>query len=680
MLNESYRARRRVHRWGANALAVVCVFAFSAARAEVRLPRTIADHMVLQRDAALRIWGWADPGEHVVVEFHDARVATRAERNGRWSAVVGPFAAGGPFEMTVSGKNRLAIHDILIGDVWLASGQSNMAFPMQAMGDWRTGVKDADLEIARAYFPRIRLFQVAQRATPLPQEDVAVEEGGWRAVTPENVAAFSAVAYLFGRELHEHYRVPIGLIDASAGGTAIEAWMSPDSLRPFAEFHGALQALARATPGNEAAYAAYVKRKVSWYERHGRDDRGRVAGRDLWAQQDFDDSAWPTISEPRPASMWGKDFNGFSGVLWLRKEVLIRPEQAGHEAILFLGHMLQDDTAYFNGQQVGATRGYAKERVYVVPGKYVRAGRNVVAVRLVGLRDNETDASLVGILAGELHAEVGGAVIAMKGDWKNQTGADLRDLPAGDPTVLGGHPSLAAAPTVLFNAMVNPLTSYRIRGVIWYQGETNVGRAAQYRALFPALIRDWRRRWGDDFPFLFVQLAGFGPELAESADCPWAELRESQASALSLQNTAMASAVDIGDATDIHPKNKQDVAHRLALAAERLSYGENLVSSGPTVRSLQIEGSRIRVRFSNPGSELFIKDLYGYVRGFEIAGADGKLVRARGRQVGQDVVIFNDRIREPVYVRYDWSNTPDGNVFNSAGLPAVPFRSVVPAR
>ena len=374
---------------------------------------------------------------------------------------------------------------------------------------------------------------------------------------------------------------------------------------------------------------------------------------------------------------------GFQRIQWrrlasLRKVLWIQPEQVGHDVILFLGNMLQDDTTWFNGQQVGATRGYAKEGVYVVPGKYVRAGRNIVAVRLVGLRDNQTDASLVGILAGELRAEVGGAVISLSGDWKYQTGADLRDLPAGDPAVLAAHPALGGAPTVLFNAMVGPLTSYRIRGVIWYQGETNVGRAAQYRALFPALIRDWRHRWENDFPFLFVQLAGFGPQLPESAECPWAQLRESQASALSLDNTAMASAVDIGDASDIHPKNKQDVAHRLALGAERLSYGENVLYSGPTFRSVQREGSRLRVRFSNPGSELVIRDPYGYVRGFEMAGADGEFVWARGMQVGEDVVLFNDRIRRPVYVRYDWSNTPDGNVFNSAGLPAAPFRSGIP--
>lgn len=668
----------RAHGWRAASIAALCLLTFSLARADVRLPRVLADHMVLQRDAPLRIWGWADPGEHVTIEFHDAKITADADRNGRWSAVLGPFMAGGPFEMTVSGKNRLAIQDILLGDVWLASGQSNMAFPLQAMGDWRTGVNNADLEIARAYSPRIRLFQAAVRATPLLQQDVVVQEGGWHAVTPETVAAFSAVAYFFGRELHARYRVPIGLIDASAGGTAAEAWMSGDSLRPFAEFHGALADLARATPKNEAAYAAYVRRKVSWYERHGMDDRGRIGGREIWAQPDFDDSAWPVISEPRPQAAWGKDFSGFSGVVWLRKEVSIQPEQAGRDVILFLGNSLQDDTTYFNGKEVGATHGYAPERIYVVPGKYVHAGRNVVAVRLVGLRDNDTDASLVGILAGKLHAEVGGAVISMTGLWRYQTGADLRDLPVADPKVLAAHPSLGGAPTALFNAMIGPLTGYRIRGVIWYQGEANTDRAAQYRALFPALIRGWRRRWGYDFPFLFVQLAGFGPELPESAECPWAELRESQASALSLPSTAMASAIDIGDATDIHPKDKQTVAHRLALAAERVSYGENVVDSGPTYRSMRIEGSRIRVSFLNPGGELVIRDKYGYVRGFEIAAADGKFVWAEGKRLGQDIVLFNDSIREPVYARYDWGNTPDGNVFNSEGLPALPFRSGPP--
>jgi sialate O-acetylesterase len=625
------------------------------------------------------VWGWADPGERVVVEFQGARVARKADREGRWSAALGPFAAGGPFEMAVSGRNRLTLHDILIGDVWLASGQSNMAFPMKPMGDWRTGVKDAEREIAGASFPRIRLFGVALRSTPLAQEDVAAKEGGWHAVTPQSVGEFSAVAYLFGRELHQRYRVPIGLIDASWGGTFIESWMSEDSLRRFSEFHQQLDALARATPSNEAAYADYVQRKARWYDEHGLDDRGHIEGRDVWAQPAFDDSAWATITEPRLPTRWD-DFEGFGGIVWLRKELLIPPEQAGKDVTLHLGYLMQDDTTYFNGEVVGITRGYAKPRDYQVPGKYVHAGRNVLAVRLVGLRDNEGDRTLMGIAADAdtLRAAAGGVVISMNGTWRCQPGADRRDMPLPDPAVIAAHPSLAAAPTVLFNAMIGPLTSFRLRGVIWYQGESNVERAAQYRALFQALISGWRRRWGYEFPFLFVQLAGFGLERAQAEECHWAELREAQAAALSLPNTGMAAAIDIGDATDIHPKNKQDVAHRLALAAMSLSYGEDVVHSGPAFRSAQIAGNRVRIEFSNPDSELMIRDRYGYVRGFEIAAADGKFVWARGERIGPHIELFNESVREPAYVRYDWGNTPDGNVFNTAGLPAAPFRSTVP--
>jgi sialate O-acetylesterase len=679
-MNRRQRSRRPAQRWQAGLVAAIALLAFDCARADIRLPRILADHMVLQRDAPVSVWGWADPDERVVIEFHGARAVSKADRHGRWSAVLGPFAAGGPFEMTVSGRNRLTMRDILIGDVWLASGQSNMAFPMKPMGDWRTGVNDAEREVASANFPRIRLFGVALKSTPLAQEDVVAKEGGWHAVTPQSVGEFSAIAYLFGRELHQRYQVPIGLIDASWGGTFIESWMSEDSLRPFSEFRKPLDVLARATPSNEAGYAEYVQRKARWYEEHGLDDRGHIAGRDVWAERSFDDSAWLTITEPRLPIRWD-DFEGFGAIVWLRKELLIPPELAGKDVTLHLGNLMQDDTTFFNGEVVGITRGFAKPREYQVPGKYVHAGRNVLAVRLVGLRDNEGDRTLTGIAAGAdtLRAEVGGVVISMNGTWRYKPGADRRDMPLPDPAVIEAHPSLAAAPTVLFNAMIGPLTRFRLRGVIWYQGEANVERADQYRALFQALISGWRRRWGYEFPFLFVQLAGFGPELAASEECHWAELREAQAAALSLPNTSMASAIDIGDATDIHPKNKQDVAHRLALAAMTVSYGEDVVHSGPTFRSARIEGNRVRVEFSNPGSEIVIRDRYGYVRGFEIAAADGKFVWARGERIGPYIELFSENVREPAHVRYDWGNTPEGSVFNSAGLPAAPFRSRVPA-
>jgi sialate O-acetylesterase len=283
----------------------------------------------------------------------------------------------------------------------------------------------------------------------------------------------------------------------------------------------------------------------------------------------------------------------------------------------------------------------------------------------------------------QLSAEIGSAAISLAGAWSYQPGPDLRDFPMLDAATIAVHPwpmSPQYSPTVLFNGMINPLIQFRVKGVIWYQGEDNAidNRSAQYRTLFPALIRDWRRHWGYEMPFLFVQLAGYGPNRSEPAEYSWADLREAQYMALSLPGTGMATAVDIGDENDGHPKDKQDVAHRLVLAAAKTAYGENIISSGPTYQAMQIEGSRIRIKFSDIGAGLLIKDKYGYGRGFEIAGADDKFVWAQARRDGQDMMVSNDAINHPVAVRYDWSNTPDGNVFNLEGLPAIPFRTDIP--
>ena len=396
--------------------------------------------------------------------------------------------------MTVSGKNTVVLHDVLVGDVWLASGQSNMEFPLRGSGAWKTGVYDAEQEVLAANYPQVRLFKVHQKVAFRPATDIDAD--GWVAVTPETVGNFSAVAYLFARELHERYRIPVGMIEADWGGTVAEAWVSEAGLRAFPEF---------------------------------------------------------------------------------RKPI---------------------DTV-------------------------IRANEQTAAAELI----------------------------------KNPS-----------------------TPTVLFDGMIDPLTHFGIKGVIWYQGEANAidNRAAQYRRLFPALIEDWRSHWGYDVPFLFVQLAGYGHNKDEPAEYPWAELREAQSMALSLPATGMATAIDIGDENDIHPKDKQDVAHRLVLAAAKVVYADNIVYSGPTYQSMKIEGNRIRIEFSNVGSGLLIKDKYGYCRGFEIAAGDGKFRWAQARQDGHDIVVFNDAVSQPVAVRYDWSNTPDGNVYDKEGLPALPFRTDAP--
>lgn len=649
---------------------IITLGAVHGAVAEVRLPGVIGDGMVLQRDSKIHVWGWSDPVESVEISFKGASVKTKADRAGRWSVSLGPYSAGGPYDMSIEGKNSLKVRDILIGDVWLASGQSNMEL---ALGEFfGLHVDNADRELAAASFPQIRLLRIQQKTAPRPDSDTSSE--GWRAVTPESVARFSAVAYFFGRELYQRYHVPIGLIQAAWGGTVAEAWMSDAAVRKFPELAESTKKLAGISEEARADYRDYAQRRSAWYLAHAQDDRGRVDGGNTWADPKFDSSAWPTISLPQDFAACGKNFDGFAGTIWYRRTLSVPPEQAGKPMSLGLGLMAFADVTYFNGQQVGATRGFLTSREYVVPAKYVRAGENTVVVRLTGI--NEPTFACTGLFDpnDSMTATVGTTKLALNGVWSYSPAPDLRDFPRADAVTRAANPS-PNAPTTLFNGMINPLARMRVKGVIWYQGEANVDRPAQYRTLFPALIMDWRQQWGYELPFLFVQLAGFGANEPQPAEYPLAELREAQTMTLSVPATGMASAMDIGNEHDIHPSNKQDVGHRLAQVAAKVAYGENVVDSGPTFESMKTDNQQIRIRFANVGSGLLIRDKYGYGRGFEIAGADGKFQWAQARLDGEDIIVSSPLIQQPAAVRYAWSNTPDGNVYNREALPAVSFRT-----
>lgn len=642
-------------------LAAACLTS-TLASATVRLPKLVGDNMVLQRDTKLPLWGWAAPGETVTVTFRGKTYPAKAAgADGKWTVTLPPTAAGGPFEMTVQGSNTLTIRDILVGDVWVAGGQSNMEFRLQDKVD------NHEQEIATANYPQIRLLDVQNKVAYQPQAEF--ESAGWLVCSPQTVGTFSAVAYFFARDLHQRYHVPIGLIATNWSSSPAEAWMSAPVLKTFPEFQPLVTTLEQTPGGYAQATAEHAEKMRAWQKLLISQDQGYPAGGPSWASAAASPQGWGTMTLP---GLWEKstaELREFDGVVWLRKELTLPPEAAGQPLTLALGQIDDNDSTWFNGVKVGSTTGNQHPRRYIVPAALVKAGRNVITVRVF-------DASGGGGFVGPpetLQAETGTSRVPLAGDWLYQVGLDVKKLPA-KPAAPSGY----KGPLALYNGMIAPLLPYAIKGVIWYQGEANATRAGQYRTLFPALITDWRQRWGQgDFPFLFVQLANYMPDQPQPADYEWAELREAQAQTLRLPNTGMAVAIDLGNVHDIHPHNKQDVGTRLALAARRVAYKETqLVHAGPTYQALTVQGPQARLAFTNIGGGLVLKDPAGpLLKGFALAGADRKFYWAQGKLDGNTLVLSSPDVPKPVAVRYDWGNSPFPNLYNKEGLPAVPFRT-----
>jgi sialate O-acetylesterase len=649
---------------------ILTALAFTAlaapmAQATVRLPALVGSHMVLQRDRPVPVWGWADAGEAVTLTFAGQTYAASApDATGRWQATLPATPAGGPYTLTVRGQNTLELTDILLGDVWLASGQSNMQFKVK---DGNRGgyqpTDNADQEIAAANWPNIRFFTVSQTAAYRPQAEVAGT--GWQVCSPATVAGFSAVAYFFSRDLYRQYQVPMGVVVSSWGGTPAEAWTSADGLKTLPEFGANVAAFAAKTTTLRDDQLAYEARQQALLQNMRAHDKGYLPGGKTWAAPDLNARAWPTMALP---GLWEATpgLNTYDGVVWFRKEIDLPARMAGQSLTLTLGKIDDADSTFFNGVKVGSDSGYDQLRRYQVPATLVRPGRNVIAVRVV---DTGGGGGIAGTPA-ELVLSGVGQSLPLAGAWQYQVGLDPQDVPA--PPFPGGG---QMAPTALYNSMIAPLIPLAIKGVIWYQGETNADRAAQYRTLFPALINDWRQHWGAELPFLFVQLANFQPTKPQPSESAWAELREAQAQALHLPRTGMATAIDIGNPADIHPHNKQEVGRRLALAARRTAYGDTkLVASGPTYAGMTAKGSTIQLKFSSVGKGLLVKGGPA-LQGFAVAGADHQFHWATARLVGNEVLVQSAQVNTPVAVRYDWADSPTGNLYNKEGLPTVPFRT-----
>lgn len=640
--------------------AVLFIYFHSFIFAAIKLPALVGDNMVLQRNANINIWGWADSGEKVSIQFQGKQFKTTTNPDGKWKLVLPSYQAGGPYKMTIKGKNTITIQNILVGDVWLASGQSNMEFQLK-------NANNSAEEIKSANFDRIRLFSVAKNYSFQKKQELSSE--GWKVCSTTSVENFSAVAFLFGREIYQKYQIPVGLINTSWGGTTAEAWTSAEGLKELPTFKEKVKAISDV---DKDGYEKFKAKISSWYKENDNVDRGNMPNATPWSAVGLNTADWSTMNQP---GFWSshKKLKGYSGTIWFRKKIQISADDVSKPLELSFGVILMSDSVYFNGKFIGTSSGFTKKRKYKVPAELVKPGNNLIVVRIKGVPNY---GGMVDSPA-ELYAQLGETKIPLDGEWLYKTGSDISNFPQ-DIILSSFDPNMPHTPTVLNNAMIAPIVQYTIKGAIWYQGESNadfMDEALEYYTLFPALIKDWRQDWGYDFPFVFVQLAGYQPDKSEPADYPWAHLREAQFKTLSLPNTGMATAIDIGEEGNIHPKDKQDVGHRLALAAERVAYHDSVVYSGPMYKSMKIEGNKIRLSFDNIGSGLWIKDKYSYIRGFAIAGGDKKFIWAKAYQEGNDVVVYSENLNNPVAVRYNWGNTPDGNLYNKENLPTVPFRT-----
>jgi len=630
-------------------LVFICLYLLTIS-ASVRLPHIFSDNMVIQRDKPIEIWGWADKKEQVEVQFNSQIVKAITDASGKWKVNLKPVAYGGPYEITVKGKeDKIVLKNILVGDVWLCSGQSNMEWTVQ-------NVNNSANEIADANYPSIRSFNVVKDMGTAPKDDFG---GTWTVCSPLTVANYSAVGYFFARELYNETKIPIGIINSSWGGTDIETWIPPQSFNSLPESFK--QKYNNTAIGN--SFEEFVK------ENKIKEEKYRIALdndpglKEQWYKQTSDFSAWNTMAVPK---IWSQtELAPVDGIVWFKHTFVLPEDFDGKKAVLHLGPIDDDDMAWINGIKIGETTGYNIDRIYNIPENVLHKGDNTITVRVF---DGTGDGGMYG-KPENIFILADGKKYSLTGNWKYKPSVTNAAF-----DYINISPNMY--PSLLYNAMINPMIQFGIKGAIWYQGENNAGEAYKYRTLFPYMIRSWREKWGQEFPFYWVQLANFMEEENIPSESAWAELREAQTMTLSLPATGQAVIIDIGEANDIHPRNKQDVGRRLALIALDKDYGkQSVVFSGPTYKSMKIEGNKVIISFDNIGKGLDVKNKYGYVNGFAIAGADKKFVWAKAYIDKDNIIVYNEHIDSPVAVRYAWGNNPDVNLFNKEGLPAVPFRT-----
>jgi sialate O-acetylesterase len=645
---------------------------------DIKLPSLISNNMVLQQKTNARIWGTATPGHKIsVFASWNVKAMSTAGKDGKWSVTLPAPEAGGPYSIAIAGRDTsINIENILSGEVWFCSGQSNMEMPLSGWPPRDTIMHSVET-IAGAGIPQIRLFNVQKNISGVLIDDC---KGNWEVSSPSSVKPFSATAYFFGRKLFNELNVPIGLIESAWGGTPAESWISSESLGNSGEFTTELAAIKDIAPSLEEYH--------SWLSGHKQVDL-KPGGDDQWKDisfgdenihsTGFDDSGWPEMTLP---GKFENIIGEFDGAIWYRRKVDIPQKMTAKELVLSLGPIDDMDRAYFNGQLIGAgeiSGLWQIDRNYNVPATLVKNGINTIAVRVL---DNQGGGGIWGE-PGKMKLSLlnnPSVSLSIEGNWKYQPVAELTggrfyifDFASNEffsktrPKTLGPY-----SPAVLYNAMVNPVIPYQIKGAIWYQGESNVGRDKQYSKIFPVMIQNWREAWGiKDFPFYFVQIAPYVYSNVDSTESAY--LREAQEKALRLPNTGMAVTLDIATVMNIHPPLKKEVGERLALLALNNDYGMRNSCIGPLYKSMSVEGSTIKLQFENVGEGLVAKN--GNLTEFEIAGKDGKYKKASAKIVNNEVLVSASSVSEPVAVRYCWRNGSEASLFNKSGLPAWQFRT-----
>jgi sialate O-acetylesterase len=631
-------------------------------QAGLRMPGVFQDNMVLQRGMPVPVWGRADPGAKVTVTFCGQTKTTTANTNGGWSLKLDPLEAGGPFCLAVDAGSKVAFTNVLVGDVWLCSGQSNMAMILR-------NVRNAETEIAAANYPLIRYFAPPVKSVPEPAGSLEYDGRPWQVCAPETARDFTAVGYFFGRALHQELKVPIGLIRASLGGTPIQLWISRDYMEKSPVAGKSLEAFDAACadpelPKKLELFRENEKKMKDYLQSVPKSEPGP------WAGREFDDSSWEALDTAKPSA---KDSS--CALLELRRSVEIPEAWSGKEltvALYFTRADMNAAAVFLDGIPATPCAG-STDRNWVrfkLSGGKIRPGKASLAARIFsGLYSSQWQSDFG---RSEITAEGGEGKVSLAGEWRARE-ADRFAEPV-EPLHSGNR---RRAPCGLFNGMINPLMPFAIKGAIWYQGEANAGDGYGYRELMPLLIKCWREKWGQgEFPFMITQLPNFRQTSALPGDSAWAELREAQA--LTAQNTpncGVAVTIELGEADDIHPKNKQDVGARLALAARKIAYHQDIVYTGPTYKSMRVEKDKIHLAFDNTGGGLVARG-NGPLKMFAVAGADKKFVWAKAEIKGNEVVVWNDEVKEPVAARYAWANNPEGcNLYNKEGLPAMPFRT-----